>query len=159
MRCCAFSSAARAALGSIAPLACKGLTVFLFSGCTHGWFIPLVCCCGIRIEIWGCELHSCLLYLFYGLFAREKKTVGRKGANFPLRGEIKDPRRKTTGMRLLKTLRMIRGKRSRPAGSSQVITCTESAGGLSPTCFVASNVRPQTAVGRPAVHTLIRHPL
>ena len=41
----------------------------------------------------------------------------------------------------------------------RVITCTDSAGGLSPACFVASNFQPQTATGRPAVHILIRHPL
>ena len=34
-----------------------------------------------------------------------------------------------------------------------------SAGGLSPACFTASIIRPQTAAGRPANHMLIRHPL
>ena len=33
------------------------------------------------------------------------------------------------------------------------------AGGLSPACFTASIFQPQTAAGRPANHTLIRHPL
>ena len=33
------------------------------------------------------------------------------------------------------------------------------AGGLSPACFTASIIQPQTAAGRPANHMLIRHPL
>lgn len=42
---------------------------------------------------------------------------------------------------------------------SPVITCTPSTGGLPPVRFIASNIQPQTAVGRPANHGLIRHPL
>ena len=43
--------------------------------------------------------------------------------------------------------------------SGQVMTCTERAGGSSPTHFTASNIQPQKAAGRPANHVLIRRPL
>lgn len=35
-----------------------------------------------------------------------------------------------------------------------VITCTHRPGGLPPMCFTASNIQPQQAAGRPAIHAL-----
>ena len=70
-------------------------------------------------------------------------------------GEIKNTRRNPLRLRRV-CVRVSTDLRGR---GGRVITCTDSAGGLSPACFVASNFQPQTAAGRPAVHILIRHPL
>ena len=53
-----------------------------------------------------------------------------------------------------------KGERHKKAmHTDPVITCTISAGGLSPACFTASNFQPRKAAGRPANHILIRHPV